>query len=58
MISRITDYKGRVEWDDTKPDGTPRKLLDISRIQNKGWKAKTSLEKGIEKAYKWYLNYE
>ncbi|MCD6486479.1 MAG: GDP-L-fucose synthase [Syntrophobacterales bacterium] len=49
MISRITDYKGRMEWDDTKPDGTPRKLLDISRIQSKGWKANTTLEKGIEK---------
>ncbi|MBW2630908.1 MAG: GDP-L-fucose synthase [Deltaproteobacteria bacterium] len=52
MISRITDYKGRVEWDDTKPDGTPRKLLDISRIQSKGWKANTTLEKGIEKTMK------
>ena len=56
MISRITDYKGRVEWDDTKPDGTPRKLLDISRIQSKGWIAKTSLEKGIEKTYTFYLS--
>ena len=56
MISRITDYKGRVEWDDTKPDGTPRKLLDISRIQSKGWIAKTSLEKGIEKTYAFYLS--
>lgn len=55
MILLITGYKGRVEWDGTKPDGTPRKLLDISRIQNKGWEAKTSLEKGIEKTYKWYL---
>ena len=52
MISRITDYKGRMEWDDTKPDGTPRKLLDISRIQSKGWKAKITLENGIEKTMK------
>lgn len=56
MISRITDYRGRVEWDSTKPDGTPKKLLDISRIQDKGWNAKISLEKGIKKTYKWYVN--
>ena len=55
MISGIAGYGGSIEWDNTKPDGTPRKLLDISRIQNKGWDAKTSLEKGIEKTYKWYL---
>lgn len=54
MISKITDYKGRIEWDHTKPDGTPRKLLDISRIQSKGWKPAVELEKGIEKTYAWY----
>jgi len=56
MISGIVGYGGSIEWDNTKPDGTPKKLLDISRIQNKGWIAKTSLEKGIEKTYKWYIN--
>ncbi|MBW2594675.1 MAG: GDP-L-fucose synthase [Deltaproteobacteria bacterium] len=55
MISEIVGYRGSIEWDNTKPDGTLQKLLDISRIQNKGWAAKTSLEKGIEKTYKWYL---
>ncbi|MDO9515310.1 MAG: GDP-L-fucose synthase [Syntrophales bacterium] len=54
-ISRIVGYKGRIEWDGTHPDGTPQKLLDISRIQSKGWRADTPLEKGIEKTYKWYF---
>ncbi|MBW2558808.1 MAG: GDP-L-fucose synthase [Deltaproteobacteria bacterium] len=56
MISEIVGYGGSIGWDNTKPDGTPENLLDISRIQNKGWIAKTSLEKGIEKTYKWYIN--
>ncbi|MBS1115389.1 MAG: GDP-L-fucose synthase 1, partial [Nitrospirae bacterium] len=42
-------------WDSTKPDGTPKKLLDISRIRNLGWEPKTSLEAGIRKTYEWYL---
>jgi len=56
MISQITGYKGRIEWDNTKPDGTPKKLLDITRIGGKGWKAGISLEKGVEKTYEWYVN--
>jgi len=56
MVSKITAYEGRMEWDDTKPDGTPRKLLDVSRIQSKGWKAATGLEEGIRKTYEWYLD--
>ncbi len=56
MISGIVGYNGRIEWDGTHPDGTPQKLLDISRIQDKGWRADTPLEKGIEKTYKWYLD--
>ncbi len=56
MISGIVGYNGRIEWDGAKPDGTPRKLLDISRIQGKGWRADTSLEKGIEKTYEFYLS--
>ena len=56
MISGIVGYDGSIEWDKTKPNGTPRKLLDISRMQGKGWRADTSLKKGIEKTYKWYVN--
>ncbi|MBN2539652.1 MAG: GDP-L-fucose synthase [Deltaproteobacteria bacterium] len=55
MISGIVDFGGSIEWDKTKPNGTPRKLLDISKMQNKGWRADTSLKKGIKKTYKWYV---
>jgi len=56
MIAEITGYCGSIAWDKTNPDGTPQKLLDISRIQGKGWKAGTPLEQGIEKTYRWYLH--
>jgi GDP-L-fucose synthase len=56
MIRDIIGFRGEVVWDSTKPDGTPKKLLDISRIKNLGWEPKTSLEEGIRKTYTWYLN--
>ena len=43
-IANLTNYKGEILWDKTKPDGTPRKLLDVSRINNLGWKSKINLE--------------
>ena len=55
MISQIVGYKGKIEFDTSKPDGTPRKLMDVSRINNLGWKYKTSLHDGILKSYEWYL---
>ena len=55
MIKEIVGFRGEVIWDSTKPDGTPKKLLDISRIKALGWEPKTSLEEGIKKTYKWYL---
>ena len=55
LIAEITDFNGRITYDDSKPDGTPRKLMDVSRINNLGWKYKTSMKDGIDKAYKWYL---
>lgn len=56
LISEIVNYKGKIVYDDSKPDGTPRKLMDVSRINGLGWKFKTSLKEGIEKSYNWYLN--
>ena len=56
MISEIVGFKGEIVYDSTKPDGTPRKLLDVSRINALGWKAKTELYEGIEKAYKWFVS--
>lgn len=54
-IQEIVGYQGQIIWDTTKPDGTPRKLLDVSKINQLGWKAKTSLKDGIEQTYNWYL---
>lgn len=55
-IQKITGHKGKIIWDSSKPDGTPRKLLDISKLKSLGWKYHTELEEGIRKTYRWYLN--
>ncbi len=54
LIQKITGFEGEIEWDSSKPDGTPRKLLDVSRISALGWKAQISLEDGIRSTYEWY----
>ena len=54
IIADITGFTGKIEYDTTKPDGTPRKLMDVSRINGLGWKYSTSLRNGIEKAYDWF----
>jgi GDP-L-fucose synthase len=56
LIAEIIGFKKKVVYDNTKPDGTPRKLMDVSRINQLGWKYKTSLKDGIQKAYNWYLS--
>ena len=56
IIKEIVGFKGRIVNDLTKPDGTPRKLLDVSLLESTGWKYKTSLKDGIKKVYDWYLN--
>jgi GDP-L-fucose synthase len=55
LIARVVDYRGKIVFDTTKPDGTPRKLLDSSRIVALGWKPAISLEDGIASTYRWYL---
>lgn len=55
LIAEIVGFKGKIEYDLSKPDGTPRKLLDVTRINELGWKYKTELEKGIRKTYEWFL---
>jgi GDP-L-fucose synthase len=54
LIKEIVGFSGLIEWDSSKPDGTPRKLLDVSRITSLGWKAEISLEDGIRSTYEWY----
>lgn len=59
LIKEVVGYEGEIVWDSSKPDGTPRKLLDISRLENQGWKYKMELKDGVKEAYKWFLeNYE
>ncbi|MDY0003620.1 MAG: GDP-L-fucose synthase [Polyangia bacterium] len=55
LVARVVGYAGEVRWNSAMPDGTPRKLLDVSRLETLGWKASTSLEEGIRKTYAWYL---
>ena len=56
LIKEIIGYEGKIIFDSTKPDGTPKKLLNVSKLNNLGWKYSTNLKKGIEQTYNWYLN--
>ncbi|WP_067548892.1 GDP-L-fucose synthase family protein [Algoriphagus sanaruensis] len=58
MIQKIVGHTGEIIWDSTKPDGTPRKLMDVSKMTSAGWKAKTNLEDGIRKTYQWFLEHQ
>jgi len=55
LIKKIIGFQGSIDWDSSKPDGTPRKLLEVSRAKALGWKPLVSLESGITKTYKWFL---
>ena len=55
-VAKVTGFQGEIIFDTSKPDGTLRKLLDVSKIEKLGWKAKTSLEEGLNKTYQWFLN--
>ena len=57
-IKDIIGFSGEIKWDTSKPDGTPKKLLDVSKINNLGWRAKTSLSEGIKRTYSWYVQNE
>ena len=55
-IAKIIGYEGEIEWDESKPDGTPRKKLDTSKINNLGWNAKTNLDEGLKLTYEFFKN--
>ena len=58
-IAGVVGFTGEILWDTDKPNGPPRKLLDVDKIHKLGWKHKISLREGIESTYKWYLeNYD
>ena len=56
LVAKVIGYTGEIKWDPSKPDGTPRKLLDVSKLESLGWKYKTELEDGIRLAYDDFLN--
>lgn len=56
LIARVTDYRGQIKWDTSKPDGTPRKLLDVGRINNLGWKSEITLDQGLKTTYEWFVD--
>jgi len=55
LVKKLIGFEGEIEYDTTKPDGTPRKLLDVSRLHQLGWKHTTTLEEGLRKTYEWFL---
>jgi GDP-L-fucose synthase len=55
LIKEIVGFEGEIRYDNSKPDGTPRKLLDVSRLESLGWRSRISLREGIEETYKWYV---
>lgn len=55
LIQKIVGHNGEIIWDESKPDGTPRKLLDVSKMHALGWKHQINLEDGIQKTYDWFL---
>lgn len=57
IISQITGFRGKLTFDSSKPDGAPRKLMDVSRLAALGWKASIGLKEGLEQAYAWYLRH-
>src|SRR5262245_35381738 len=57
-IARLVGFRGTLEFDTTRPDGTPRKLLDVSRLTALGWRPRVSLEAGLDSTYEWVRQHE
>jgi GDP-L-fucose synthase len=54
-IKQVTEFKGKLRFDTTKPDGTPRKLLDVSKLNALGWQARCDLLEGLSETYQWFI---
>jgi len=57
-IQKVVEHNGEIVWDSSKPDGTPRKLMNVDKMKKAGWQASTNLEDGIESTYNWFLENE
>lgn len=57
-MAEVTGFKGTLQWDASKPDGTPRKLMDVGKLERLGWTAGTNLKDGLEDTYKWFLEHQ
>jgi GDP-L-fucose synthase len=55
-IAQVTDYQGQIKWDTSKPDGTPQKLLDVTRINKLGWTSEITLDQGLKMTYEWFVD--
>ena len=56
IIQKIIGHKGDIIWDSEKPDGTPRKLMDVAKMNAMGWKYSIELEEGVKKTYSWFMD--
>jgi GDP-L-fucose synthase len=57
-IQDVVGYQGQISWDITKPDGTPRKLMDISKLKSLGWQPKIALKEGLDRTYRWFVEHQ
>ncbi|MCY1220821.1 GDP-L-fucose synthase [compost metagenome] len=57
-LAKVTGFNGRLSFDSSKPDGAPRKLMDVSRLNALGWEASIDLENGLRDAYQWFLSHQ
>lgn len=58
LVAKVIGYKGQIVWDVSKPDGTPRKLMNVEKIKQLGWRYNISLEEGLIRTYKWFLSHQ
>ena len=58
ILKQVTAYEGDIAWDESKPDGMPRKLLDVTKLRSLGWQHSVSLETGLKQTYRWYTENE
>ena len=56
IIQSVSGHQGNILWDVSKPDGAPRKLMDVSKLKEIGWQYSTELEEGMKKTYQWFLD--